>query len=370
MENESKNLTLEDLGYSSFFEDNRVGMKLDGFAVARVITETKGAYKVKNTESEYLAKITGKIRHNARSKEDYPAVGDWVAIESSGEGQAVIRGILPRKTVMKRKTGDKNRSGEKNDVQMLAANIDTAFIVQSIGRDYSLNRYERYFAIARDGGIEPAVILNKIDLISKEELSIKLDEIKNRLGDVPVFATSIKTGEGLTELKNSIAQGMTYCFLGSSGVGKSSLINFLLGNDSIKTGDISEYADRGRHVTTSREMYFLEGGGIVIDNPGVREVGLTDAPSGVNSVFDEITALAKNCKFDDCTHIHEPGCAVLAAVESHALDGEKYANYITLKKEAHHNEASDLEKRNKARQFGKFVNKAKKDLREVGFKDF
>lgn len=370
MENTTQNLTLEDLGYGPFFEDSRVKLKLDGFAVARVTSETKGAYKVKNTDGEYLAKITGKIRHNARTKEDYPAVGDWVAIESSGEGQAVIRAILPRKTVMKRKTGDKNRLGEKNDTQMMAANIDTAFIVQSIGRDYNLNRYERYFTIARDGGIEPAVILNKTDLISADELEIKLIEIKERLGEVPIFLTSTKTGEGLSELKNSIARGKTYCFLGSSGVGKSSLINILLGEGNIKTGDISVYADRGRHVTTRREMYFLKSGGIVIDNPGVREIGMTDAPSSIDNIFDEITTLAKKCKFDDCTHTHEPGCAVLSARESGALDQEKYQNFVTLKKEARHNEASALEKRNKSRQFGKFVNKAKKGMRDVGFKDF
>ncbi|MFA6047314.1 MAG: ribosome small subunit-dependent GTPase A [Parcubacteria group bacterium] len=380
MEKKSKKLTMEDLGYGPFFESNRAKLGLDGFAVARVTTETKGAYSVKNTDGTYLAKITGKIRHNARSKEDYPAVGDWVAIEESGEGQAVIRAILPRRTVMKRKFGDRDRSGEKNEIQMIAANIDTAYVVQSVGRDYNLNRFERYFAIARDGGIEPAVILNKIDLISKEELNSKLLEIKTRLGDVSVFATSTKTGEGLAALKDNIIKGKTYCFLGSSGVGKSSLINILLGEGTIKTGDVSEYSDRGKHVTTRREMYFLparrslgaggDSGGIVIDNPGVREVGLGDTLSSVDSIFDEIATLSNDCKFDDCTHTHEPGCAVLAAAKSGTLDAGKFQNYITLQKEARHNESSKLEKRNKARQFGKFVNRVKKDLRGVGFKDF
>lgn len=363
-------MTLEDLGYNDFFETNRKKLEFGDFAVARVTSETKGAYRVKNIDGEYLAKITGKIRFNARSREDYPAVGDWVAIEESGDGQAALRGVLPRKTVMKRKTGDKDRQGEKNDTQMIAANIDTAFIVQSVGRDFNLNRFERYFAIARDGGIEPAVILNKVDLLAKDELDLKLAEIRTRLGDVLIFATSTKTEEGLDELKKNIAKGKTYCFLGSSGVGKSSLINILLGNEIIKTGDISEYADRGRHVTTRREMYFLDGGGIVIDNPGVREVGLIDTLSGVGDVFHEIAAFAKECKFEDCTHTHEPGCAVLAATKSGALDAEKYANYISLAKEARHNEASSFEKRNNARQFGRFINKAKKDLREVGLKDY
>jgi len=370
MEKETKKLALEDLGYDDFFEMNRKKLGLGDFAVARVVSEARGAYRVKNTDGEYLAKITGKMRFNAQSKEDYPAVGDWVAIEESGKGQAVLRGVLPRRAVMKRKTGDKNRQGEKNDIQVLAANIDMAFIVQSIGRDYNLNRYERYFAIAREGGIEPSVILNKVDLLAKEELEFKLAEIRRRLGDVLVFATSAKTGEGLSELKKNITKGKTYCFLGSSGVGKSSLINSLLGNDSIKTRGVSEYSDRGKHVTTRREMYFLSSGGIVIDNPGVREVGLGDTLSGVGDVFHEIAALARECKFDDCTHTHEPGCAVLAAAQSGALNAEKLENYITLKKEARHNESSSFEKRNKARQFGKFVNKAKKELKGVGFKDY
>jgi ribosome biogenesis GTPase len=253
---------------------------------------------------------------------------------------------------------------------VLATNIDVAYIVQSVGRDYSLNRYERYFAIAREGGIKPAAILNKIDLISREELDLKLTEIKERLGDVPVLATSTTTLEGLDDLKNNIIPGKTYCFLGSSGVGKSSLINLLIGEGTIKTGDISEYAERGRHVTTSRQMYFLSSGGIVIDNPGVREIGLADGLPGGDGIFQEIAALGKKCKFDDCTHTHEPGCAVLSAVKSGTLDEGQLANYVALKKEAGHNEASKLEKRNKDRQFGKFVNKAKKDLRSVGHKDY
>ncbi|MDD5222007.1 MAG: ribosome small subunit-dependent GTPase A [Patescibacteria group bacterium] len=271
--------------------------------------------------------------------------------------RAVIHGILPRKTIMKRKYSN------KNDVQVIATNIDVAFVVESIDRDYNLNRLERYFAIAKDGGIKPAIIMNKIDLISKEELDLKVSQIKNRFTDIDFILTSIINDKGLDELKKYITKGKTYCFLGSSGVGKSSLINKLLEKNIIKTEGISSYSGRGKHITTGREMYFLENGGIVIDNPGMREVGMTDTSAGIDSFFDEITALAKKCKYIDCMHIHEPGCEVLSALKSGKLSKDQYSNYINLKKEAEYYEMSKTEKREKERQFGKFIKKAKDELR-------
>ncbi len=240
------------------------------------------------------------------------------------------------------------------------------FIVESIDRDYNLNRFERYFVIARDGGVKPAIILNKIDLISKEELDSRLYQLKQRFDDIDVIATSTVSDVGLAKLKKYILYGKTYCFLGSSGVGKSSLINKLLGESSdIKTGEISEYSGRGKHVTTSREMYFLENGGIVIDNPGMREVGMTDTGIGIDNLFDEITVLAKKCKYADCAHTHEPNCAVLNALKSSMLDNRRYDNYIRLKKEAEYSEMSFLEKRKKDKNFGKFVKRTMKELKKI-----
>jgi ribosome biogenesis GTPase / thiamine phosphate phosphatase len=361
---EEKMMKMEDLGWNEFFETDRAKLGLEDFEMARVTAEYKGLYKVKNTEGEYSAKITGKRMFEAASREDYPAVGDWVAISRPDGEQAIIQEVLPRRTVIKRKY-----SG-KDGAQIIATNIDTAFVVESMDRDYSLNRIERYFAIARDGGIRPAAIINKTDLISRTELDLRLAEIRSRLGEVEIIPTSNLTEEGLERLKKYIVKNKTYCFLGSSGVGKSSLINKLLGEEIIRTESIGGHSERGRHATTAREMYFLAEGGIVIDNPGVREVGMTDAGAGIDDSFDDMIKLAEDCKYADCTHVHEPDCAVLRALEEGKMDRDKYANYINLKKEAEHFKMTQSEKKEKNRQFGKFVKNAKKDLKNFGHKDY
>ena len=319
---------------------------------ARVIAEYKGFYKVKNADGEYSARVTGKQMFNASSREDYPVVGDFVSVTELNAEQAVIDEILPRKTFIKR-----NRGGK---AQIISANIDVAFIVESIDRDFNLNRLERYFVLANAGGVKSVVVLNKIDLIPQEELAAKLKEIKNRFKEIEVIETSTLSGSGMQELEKYIEKGKTYCFLGSSGVGKSSLINKILGKDVIRTESISIGTGRGKHTTTGREMYFLESGVIVIDNPGMREVGMSDADAGVDSFFAEISSLGKRCKFDDCKHISEPGCEVLAALNSGHLDAEKYSNYINLKKESEYYEMNDLEKREKDRKFGKSLKIYKK----------
>jgi ribosome biogenesis GTPase len=361
---------IEDFGYDNFFESNRRKLGLDGFSVARVTSEHKGAYTVINTNGEFLARITGKQMFNASSREDYPAVGDWVAITELEAHQAVIHATLPRRSIIKRRSGDKNKIGEKIDTQIIATNIDVALVTESVGRDYNLNRFERYLALVEEGGVKPAIILNKIDLASDEELKSKLSEIKSRFSGINIIPTSTVSATGLDELKNYILPGKTYCFLGSSGIGKSSLINRLLGEGLIRTGDISSYSGRGKHTTTGREMYFLANGSFVIDNPGMREVGMIDATEGLGTLFDDIEAFGQMCKFVDCKHTQEPGCHVLKLLKSGSLDKSRYANYIRLKKEAEFTEMTELEKKEKDRKFGKFIKKTKKELSRQGHKEY
>jgi ribosome biogenesis GTPase / thiamine phosphate phosphatase len=348
-------INLEDLGYDEFFGSERKKLKFTEYPVARVIAEYKEIYRVKNVEGEYLAKITGKQMFTATKREDYPAVGDWVVIEKIPENKAVIREILSRKTTLKKKYSDKQEN------QIIATNIDIAFITESMDRDYNLNRFERYLVLVAQGNIFPIIILNKTDLISDVTLKSRIDELKNRFNDINIIPTNIITEHGLEKLKNYITKGKTYCFLGSSGVGKSSLINKLLGKDEIVTKKISKTSGKGKHTTTSREMYFLDNGGIVIDNPGTREVGIADSEAGIENVFDEISLLSKNCKFSDCTHIHEPGCAILGALEEEKLNKDRYINYVKLKKESEYYKMTDLEKREKDRKFGRFVKNFKKN---------
>lgn len=357
MNNNIKKTKLEDLSYDKFFESGHDEMGLEDFFVARVIAEYKGAYRVKKEDGEYLAKITGKQMLNAKSRKDYPAVGDWVIITKPNEEQTVIHKILPRKTILSKKYSNKQEN------QIIATNIDKALVVEAVNRDYNLNRFERYFVLASDGGIKPVVLLNKIDLISDAELKLKVDQIKKRFNNVDIFLTSTITNKGIDELIKYIKKGKTYCFLGSSGVGKSSLINKLIGEKQIKTGEISGSTGRGKHVTTRREMYFLENGGILIDNPGTREVGVTDSGAGIDKVFAEIKDLSKKCKYNNCTHMHENGCAVLEAIENNSLDKDVYHNYTKIKKETDYYEMSESKKREKNRKFGKFVKKSLKQLK-------
>lgn len=357
------NKSLQNLGFDSFFEVRCKELNIELTSVARVIAEYKNIYHVKNLEGEFSAKVTGKQMFEAASREDYPAVGDWVEIGCIENNQSIIKRVIPRKTVIKKTVVSRKSTGKVKN-QIIAANVDTAFIVESVDRDYSLNRFERYFTLAQDAKIESSIILNKVDLISKDDLNDKVAEIEERFSNCTVVTTSTTNKEGLDNLRDSLEAGKTYCFLGSSGVGKSSLVNALIGEKVAKTGAISEITERGKHVTTHREMFFLNNGSIVIDNPGMREIGSVDSDANAKSSFTQIADLAAGCQFTNCSHVHEPGCAVIEAVQSRTFCQESYDNFIRTRKEVGHREIAEHEKRENERKFGKSVKRYHQQMKE------
>ena len=351
-------MELADLGYSKEYDEYRKAHKLDSFGIGRVISEHRERYVVKTTEKEYDAEIIGNLRFTARNRADFPAVGDWVAISPYDADKVLIHAIFPRKTIIERQTT--GRQGEK---QIIAANIDYAFIVQAADRDFNLNRIERYLAICNTAGVKPLILLNKIDLISEADLIELLRKVKERMKGVPVVAISNETHNGYDELENHLLKAKTYCLLGSSGVGKSTLVNNLSGRSMMKTDEISTSTHKGRHVTSHRELIVLEIGGILIDNPGMREVGITDASEGIELTFDEISEWGKNCKFKDCTHTGEEGCVVTEAVEKGEINRSSYENYLKLRKESEFFESTVAERRKKDKEFGKMIKNFKKDMK-------
>jgi len=348
-------MTLEDLGYNIDLENYRNDQNLDSFEVGRVISEHKERYVVKNTENEYDAELIGNLRFSADKRSDFPAVGDWVAISEYDEGKVLIHSVFPRNTVIERQT-----VGKQGEKQIIATNIDFAFIVQAVGRDFNINRIERYLTICNTSNVKPIIILNKIDLINDIELKKLILEVQERIKQVPIIAISNETKKGIERLKEWILKGKTYCLLGSSGVGKSTLLNNLSGRQLMKTSAISLSTNKGRHVTSHREIIVLENGGILIDNPGMREVGTADSTSGLEKTFKTIVELAKSCKFKDCTHTTEINCAVIEAVSKGEIDTNSYENYLKIERETEHFESTVAEKRKKDKDLGKMIKHFKK----------
>lgn len=347
-------MTIEDLGYNQTLEEFRTEQNLDSFELGRVILEHKERYVVKTHQHEFDAELIGNLRFNAESRYDFPAVGDWVAFSEYDDGKALIHAIYPRKSVIERQA-----VGKSGQVQIIATNVDCGLIVQAVDRDFNLNRLERYLTICYASKVEPIIVLSKIDLISDSELENITNQINNRIKDATILTVSNQT-KGYSEVESLISKGKTYCLLGSSGVGKSTLLNNLSGEEQMKTGDISSSVNKGRHITSHRELIVLKNGGILIDNPGLREVGIADTTQGLETTFETIIDYAENCKFKDCTHTHEKGCAILEAVENGDIDKGFYSNYLKMEKEKEHFESDAIERKKKDREFGKMVKNVKK----------
>lgn len=343
-------MKLEDLGYTSDLENFRKEENLTSFGVGRVISEHKERYVVKTEENEFEAEIIGSLRFTAKNRSDFPAVGDWVAISEYDENKALVHAVFPRETIIERQA-----VGIFGEKQIIATNIDYAFIVQAVDRDFNINRIERYLTICNASKVNPIIVLNKIDLITDSQLQSILNSVNERIKHTPLIAISNETKVGYEELNKLILKSKTYCLLGSSGVGKSTLLNNVSGKSLMKTNSISSSTNKGRHVTSHRELTVLDNGGILIDTPGMRELGIADANSGLEITFDAILELSQNCKFNDCKHIQEVGCAILEAVENEEIDKDSYDNYLKMEREKTHFQSTTAEKRKKDKDFGKMV---------------
>lgn len=332
----------------------------EGFSVARVVAEHRELYSVLLDGKIVDAEVTGRLMFAAQSRQDYPAVGDWVALQPFEHSHAIIHHILPRRTVMSRKS-----SGREFSEQLIATNIDIIFIVQSLDHNYNLRRLERFLVVATESGAEPVVLLSKTDLLSEDEVQQRIAEVHSVSPGIRVVAYSAKTLTHIGEILHMIAPDTTVCFIGSSGVGKSTVINRLVGKELLETREVREEDSRGRHTTTHRQLIPLENGGYVIDTPGMRELGVWSESGSIEEIFPEIAERSGHCKFTDCTHIHEPGCAVMDALAAGAIEQHRYDSYLKLRKEADYVAAkSDIrkqqERKSKEKQLGKLQKSFKK----------
>ena len=351
--------SLSQLGLSSSLRDYINTQNLDGFEIGRVIAEYKERYIVKTSSAELDAEITGNMRFTAQSREDFPAVGDWVTAQVYDEHLAIIHKILPRFSIIKRQA-----AGNEGEVQLIATNVDVAFLVQAADRDFNMNRLERYLTICYSAKVEPVIVLTKTDLTDESTIHSLIIQLNARIATVPVIALSNETQNGIELIKTRLKPGKTYCMLGSSGVGKSSLVNNLTKAPQMKTDAISASNNKGRHVTTHRELVLLPNGALLIDNPGMREVGIADTDGGLEVTFDAIMEDATECRFKDCTHMVESGCAVLAAVKSGDIDEHTYQNYMKIEKERAHFESTSKERKKKGKELGKVIkNYYKQDVK-------
>jgi ribosome biogenesis GTPase len=351
-------MKLSDLGFDHWFEAHVDDIRKADQCIARVSAVDRNSFLIRNEHRELPAELAGKFYFNAESSVKLPCAGDWVAVQYyNDDTSAIIHGVFPRRTLLRRK-----RAGAEVDYQMIAANIDIAFIVQSCHFDFNLPRLNRYLVMAADGHVEPIVILAKTDLISSDDLQQKLAAIRQAGITTRIIALSNITGSGFDEFQRQLIPGRTYCLLGSSGVGKTTIINQLIGRDDLDTKAVSATGE-GTHTTTRRQLIILDKGVMFIDTPGMRELGLLGTSDGVNKGFEDIIELSMDCRFADCSHTQESGCAVLTAITNGELSEERYSSYMKLRKESEYYEMSYLDKRKKDRAFGRFIKTAKKSMK-------
>jgi len=348
---------LKNIGFSDWFKNRADDEKIAAHDVARVVSVHKDSYTVTKGGEEIFAELSGNLLYSTESASDLPTTGDWVYTDFfDDDTHAIIYGIFPRKTLLKRKT-----AGKLVDFQLIAANIDFAFIIQSLNDNFNLRRLERYLVMVNESGIKPVILLSKCDLIPNEEIN----DIKKKILDVAPNTTMIAFSnldrENIDSIIGLLMSESSYCLLGSSGVGKTTLLNSIIGNDKFETQPVSKIQSKGRHTTTSRQLVRLKNGAMIIDTPGMRELGSMSVDDGLDETFSEILEISQNCKFTNCSHTNEKGCAILAAIEAGDLSEQRYQNYLKMKKESDFNQMSYLEKRKKDKSFGKLVKEAMKN---------
>ncbi len=319
--------TIEQYGWNETWNTHFEQYENEGYIPGRVALEHKRSYRVLTMHGELLAEVSGRMRFEAGEREDFPAVGDWVAVSARpDEGKATIHAILPRASKFSRKA-----AGRTTEEQIVAANVDTIFLVNALNQDFNVRRLERYLVMAWESGANPVIILSKADLC--DDIAEKVREVEAVAFGVPVHVISAVEDSGMEELDSYLAAGNTVALLGSSGAGKSTLTNRLFGSEVQLVKEIREEDGRGRHTTTHRELIVLPGGGLVIDTPGMRELQLWEADESLGTSFNDIEELAGNCRFRDCSHNSEPGCAVKAAIDDGSLEEKRYESYVKLQKE-------------------------------------
>lgn len=357
-------LTIKDIGFDEYFE--KLTLKIlndikdrENLIPARVIRIHKRYYTLFSNEGEFLARIKGRIRHKSEIQSELPIVGDWVLMRKS-DNNAFIETILTRKNILYRKANIK-----KNDIQAIVSNIDYVFIIVALDNEMPISAIARYLSIAHTSGIKPIIAISKIDIYKKNEFKELLKTIKENYPNEIAFGYSSKTGENAKEFLSYIKENTSSVFIGASGSGKSTIINYLLKKEKMKTKEVREYDFKGMHTTTHRELLILEGGGVVIDTPGLRNLDLWEDDKGIKKTFEDLEELSKNCKFKNCTHQHEPDCYILELVEKNKIPYERYQAYITLLNENKQLQKTSIEIKKDRKNALKKITKYRNDYKKI-----
>ena len=342
---------LSRVGYGDWVHKQLDEAQRTAHEVARVSAVHKDSFVITKGRGDAFAECSGNFLYQVVSPADLPTTGDWVYADFyDKDSHAIVHGVIPRKTVLKRK-----KAGKQVDVQLIAANVDVAFILQSVDYNLNLRRLERYLVMVNESKIRPVILLSKCDLIPTDQVAGIKEDISRIAPHTDILAFSNLSGENIEGIKNILLPGLTYCLLGSSGVGKTTLLNSILGREEHVTQTVSRKKQKGRHTTSRRELIQLDNGALIIDTPGMRELANISVDDGIDETFSVLLELVKDCKYGNCSHTREKGCAVLAAVENGELDKQQYKNYLKMKQESAFHEMSYFEKREKDRAFGKMV---------------